>query len=129
MPKRNPCEAVATGYGVWVMTSRWEPARQTWYVALAASLLGSGFLWMTGGYSACGMEVYDTPPGSLRDSFCNTLVEPVVPWASLAALPFALSLLGGVVALRRGSGWLLTIATWLPLALAVSGILAWLALD
>src|SRR5918994_1150504 len=29
--------------------------------------------------------------GSLRDSFCNALVEPVIPWASLAALPFALS--------------------------------------
>jgi hypothetical protein len=111
------------------MTSWWEPARQTWYVALGASLLASAFLWLMGGYTACGMEVYDLPPGSLRDSFCTTLVEPVVPWASLAALPFALSLLGGLVALRRGSGWLLRIATWLPLALAVSGIVAWFALD
>jgi hypothetical protein len=75
------------------------------------------------------MEVYDTPPGSFGDSFCNILVKPVVPWTSLAALPFALSLLGGVVALRRGSVRLLTIATWLPLALAVAGIFAWLTLN
>jgi len=100
-----------------------------WYVVLGATVLASAFLWMTGGYAACGMEVYDTPPGSLRDSFCNTLVEPVVPWVSLAALPFALSLLGGVVALRRRSARLLTVATWIPLALAVLGIFAWLALD
>lgn len=111
------------------MTGRWEPARQLWYVALGASLLASAFLWLIGGYSACGMEVYDTPPGSFGDSFCNILVKPVIPWTSLAALPFALSLLGGVVALRRGSVRLLTIATWLPLALAVAGIFAWLALN
>jgi hypothetical protein len=111
------------------MTGRWEPARQLWYVALGASLLASAFLWLIGGYSACGMEVYDTPPGSLRDSFCSNFVEPVAPWASLAALPFALALLGGVVGLRRRSRRLLAVATWLPPALAMLGILAWLALD
>jgi len=80
-------------------------------------------LWFVGGMGACGMEAYDTPPGSAGDQVCARLVEPVWPWAALAASPLALGLVLGLLALNTGSRRLLVFATCLPLALVVLALL------
>ena len=45
--------------------------------------------------SFCGEEDYNTPPGSVGDTLCTTLVHPIIPWASLAAIPFLIAAVGG----------------------------------
>jgi hypothetical protein len=93
-----------------------------------ASVPASAFLWFVGGMAACGGEVYDTPPGSLGDRFCGSLVDPVVPWASIAAVPIAVAGIGGLIAIRIRSRRLLVIALTAPFVMAGVGTLAALAI-
>ena len=87
----------------------------------------SAFLWLVGGMAACGEETYDTPPGTVGDSFCQTLVEPVVPWALLAAIPFLLSAAGGAWALREQDRRLLLVSAIVPGLLFVIAVFAFTA--
>ncbi len=84
---------------------------------------------MVGGNSFCGEEDYDTPPGSIGDALCTTLVHPVVPWASLAAVPVVLAAVGGFVAIRRRKESLFLIAVCAPFVLVVLVVFAVLAID
>ena len=81
-------------------------------------------LWLVGGMASCGEEDYDTPPGSIGDTLCQTLVEPVVPWLLLAALPFVIALAGGFVGIRRRNRRLFAAALTAPFVLVVVGVLA-----
>lgn len=78
-------------------------------VVTVATIPASAFLWFIGGMSMCGEETYNTPPGSVGDSLCGALVEPIAPWATLAAMPTILVAVGGVLAIRRGRGNLLMV--------------------
>jgi hypothetical protein len=98
-----------------------------WALVMVAMVPASAFLWFVGGVAACGEEAYDTPPGSLGDSLCSALVEPVVPWAALAAAPLALGLIAGLIGLRQGSRRLVVIGTALPPLLIVLGVFCLLA--
>jgi hypothetical protein len=75
-----------------------------------------------------GEEVYDTPPGSVGDTLCNGLVEPVVPWASVAAIPVAVAAVGGFIGLRLGRRRLFYFALATPFVLVFGGTLAVLAI-
>ena len=99
-----------------------------WALSLAVLFPASLLLWFVGGTAACGMEVYDTPPGSTGDHFCTHLVDPVWPWAALAASPLALGLALGLLALKKRSRWLLALAACLPFALVLLGVFGALAL-
>jgi len=70
-------------------------------VVTVATIPASAFIWLIGGMSMCGEEAYNTPPGSVGDSLCGALVEPIAPWATLAAIPTILVAVGGVLAIRR----------------------------
>ena len=83
----------------------------------------SAILWFVGGMAACGGEVYDTPSGSLGDRFCGSVVDPVVPWASIASVPFAIAAVGGLVAIRIRSRRLLLVALTAPFVLVGAGTL------
>jgi hypothetical protein len=54
-------------------------------------------------------------------------VEPIAPWASLAATPLALGLVAGLVAILRKNRMLLVFATITPPFLVVLGVFALLA--
>ena len=84
-------------------------------------------LWFVGGQTWCGEETYDTPPGSAGDALCTKLVEPIVPWASLAAIPFLVVTIGGVVAIRLRRRGLFVAAVSAPFAFVVFAVLATLA--
>ena len=92
-------------------------------LAIPASVL----LWFVGGMASCGEEVYDTPPGSTGDTLCQTLVKPVAPWLLLAALPFAMVLVGGFVGIRRRNRRLFVAALTVPFVLVVIAVFATLA--
>jgi hypothetical protein len=84
-------------------------------------------LWLVGGYAFCGEEVYNTPPGSVDDSLCSALVQPIVPWALLASVPFFASLVGGLIGIRLRNRELFVLALSAPfvtVVVAVLGILA-----
>jgi hypothetical protein len=98
-----------------------------WLVAVVALVPASVALWWIGGMAACGEEVYDTPPGSFGDRVCATLVKPVVPWAALTAVPLAVALVVGAIALRGGNRRLLQVAIAVPILLIVGGVFAFLA--
>jgi hypothetical protein len=86
-------------------------------------------LWFLGGQASCGEEVYDTPPGSAGDTFCTVLVQPVVPWASLAALPFVLAAIGGFIGIRLRDRRLFLAALIAPFALVAFAVFATVAVD
>lgn len=98
-----------------------------WAVAALAAVPASVAVWFLGGQSWCGEEVYDTPPGSVRDTLCSTLVEPVVPWAVVAAVPFVVVVGGGLLALHRRDARLFVLAITLPFVLVVAAVSAVLA--
>jgi hypothetical protein len=62
-----------------------------WIVVTSATVPASAWLWLIGGMSTCGEEVYDTPPGSVGDTLCSALVRPVAPWALIASIPTLLA--------------------------------------
>jgi hypothetical protein len=95
-----------------------------WGAATLLAIPCSVLLWFVGGMASCGEEVYDTPPGSAGDTMCQALVEPVVPWLLLAALPFAIVLAGGFVGIRRRNRRLFATALTAPFVLVVVGVLA-----
>ncbi|HEY3070146.1 MAG TPA: hypothetical protein VGJ34_07500 [Gaiellaceae bacterium] len=107
------------------MTRRSEVV--AWSLVMIAMLPGSAFLWFVGGVGACGEDAGDSPPESLGDQLCTTFVEPVAPWASLAATPLALGLVAGLVAIARRHRLLLVFATIAPPFLLVLGVFALLA--
>jgi hypothetical protein len=71
-----------------------------WLLGTAATLPVSFFVWWLWGMGFCGEEVYNTPPGSTGDALCGALVEPVWPWALVAATPTFVALVGGFLGLR-----------------------------
>ena len=91
--------------------------------AVPASLV----VWWIGGQAACGEETYDTPPGSFGDTLCRNLVEPVLPWAVLAALPLLTALVVGILGIRTESRRLLVVAVTAPSAMAFVAVAAALA--
>jgi hypothetical protein len=92
-------------YGLNVRNPR--EARLIWVLATLAMFPASLFLWFVGGMGACGAEVYDTPPGSLGDSMCHALVDPIAPWALIASTPVVIVALGGFtpVVVRANDSW------------------------
>lgn len=104
--------------------SGWRGAWGLWAAAMLLAIPASVLLWFVGGMASCGEEAYDTPLGSTGDTFCKTLVEPVVPWLVLAALPFVIVLAGGLVGIRRRSRRLFAAALAVPFVLVVVGVLA-----
>jgi hypothetical protein len=99
-----------------------------WAAAIPFAAVASLVLWWVGGQAACGEEDYDTPPGSLGDTFCRNLVEPVLPWAVVAALPFLSVLVVGFVGARAQNKRLLVVAVVGPLAVAIVSVFAALSL-
>jgi hypothetical protein len=105
----------------------WRSAWAVWIVAAVAAVPASAALWLVGGYAFCGEEVYNTPPGSAGDSLCSALVQPIVPWALLASVPFFAALVGGFVGIRLRNRELFVLALSAPfvtVVVAVLGILA-----
>jgi hypothetical protein len=83
-------------------------------MAMSLAVPASVVLWFAGGYAFCGMELYDTPPGSLGDTLCTALVKPIVPWALLASAPFLAAVLGGFVGIRLRNRGLFVLALSAP---------------
>lgn len=105
----------------------WRKALAVWVTATLAAVPTSGLLWFVGGYALGGEEVYDTPPGSVGDSLCTALVEPIVPWALLASVPFLAALVGGFLGIRlrhRGLFVLALSAPFVVVGVAAVAILA-----
>jgi hypothetical protein len=99
-----------------------------WAAVTLAAVPASALLWFVGGQAWCGEEVYDTPPGSTGDALCQTLVDPVVPWLVLAALPLAIVVLGGFAGIRLGSKRLFLIALTAPFVVVLVAVFTFLAL-
>jgi hypothetical protein len=125
-PSKQGCPSQRREYGVNVRNSR--EARVIWVLATLAMFPASLFLWFVGGTSACGEEVYDTPPGSLGDAMCQALVDPVAPWALLASTPLVIVALGGFIALRRENRRLFVLSIAVPVLLILGGVLVATAL-
>jgi len=107
-------------YGPKTMASRriWA----LWGVATVLTVPFSFILWWIGGMGMCGSEIYETPPGSVGDSLCEALVEPVAPWAAIAALPTLLAAAGGFAGVRLGRRRLFYFSLITPFVLAVLGV-------
>jgi hypothetical protein len=106
----------------------WRKAWAVWAIAVLAALPASAVLWFVGGQAWCGEETYNTPPGSTGDAFCSTLVEPIVPWAALAAVPFLVAAIGGVVAIRLRRPGMFIAAVSAPFVFVVFALFATLAI-
>jgi hypothetical protein len=102
----------------------WRRARAVWVIATLVAVPASAMLWFAGGYAFCGEEVYDTPPGSAGDTLCRALVEPIVPWALLASVPFFATFLGGFVGIRLRSRRLFVVALSAPFLVVVFALFA-----
>jgi hypothetical protein len=98
-----------------------------WALVTFATVPVSFILWWFGGMAMCGSEIYETPPGSVGDSLCNALVDPVAPWATLAALPTLLAAAGGFAGLRLGRRRLFYFSLIAPFVLALVGVQVFLA--
>jgi len=96
-------------------------------IAIVAAVPASAVLWFVEAQSWCGEETYNTPPGSTGDALCTHLVEPIVPWASLAATPFLVAAIGGAVAIRRRRRGLFMAAVSAPFAFVAFAVLTALA--
>jgi hypothetical protein len=92
----------------------WRRAWVVWVIGTVAAVPASVVLWFVGGYAFCGMEVYDTPPGSVGDTLCTALVKPIVPWALLASVPFLAAIVGGFLGIRLRSRGLFVLALSAP---------------
>ena len=101
----------------------WKSEWGLWIVATLAALPASAFLWFVGGMAACGGELYDTPPGSIGDRFCGSVVDPVVPWVSLASTPFWIAAVGGLIAIRLQNRRLFLAALTAPFVIVGLGTL------
>ena len=105
----------------------WRKAWVLWVIAVLAAVPASAVLWFVEGQAWCGEETYNTPPGSTGDALCTRLVEPIVPWASLAATPLLVAAIGGVLAIRlRRRGLFLAVIS-APFAFVVLALLMTLA--
>lgn len=98
-----------------------------WVAATVAAVPASVVLWFIGGYALCGMEVYDTPPGSAGDTLCSALVEPIVPWALLASTPLLAALVGGFIGIRLRNRDLFVLALSAPFVMVGVAVVALLA--
>jgi hypothetical protein len=90
-------------------------------------LPASFVFWWVGAQSSCGGEVYDTPPGSLGDTLCGSLVEPIVPWAAIASAPLLIAAVGGFIALRRQRWCWFVFSIAVPALIVVGGLFLILA--
>ena len=106
----------------------WRNAWAVWIVATVAAVPASAVLWFVGGMSFCGEEDYNTPPGSVGDTLCTTLVHPIIPWASLAAIPFLIAAVGGFVGIRQRKAGLFQLAVSAPFVVVVLAVFAVLAI-
>jgi hypothetical protein len=97
-------------------------------IAVVAAVPASAVLWLVGGQAWCGEETYNTPPGTAGDALCTNLVEPIVPWASLAAIPILVASIGGVVAIRRRRRGLFLAAVSAPFAFVAFAVLVTLTI-
>ena len=86
----------------------WVRARVSWVCVIPATLILAGSVWLVGGYSFCGTDT--TEPGALGDWACESLVRPVVPWVLIVAIPLAILVFGGHVAITRKSWQLFTLS-------------------
>ncbi len=107
--------------------SGWRGAWGLWAAVTLLAIPASALLWLVGGMASCGEEDYDTPPGSVGDSLCQTFVKPVIPWLLFAALPFGMVLVGGFIGIRRQNRRLFVAALTVPFVLVVIGVFATLA--
>ena len=105
----------------------WRKAWSLWLAATLAAVPASAVLWFIGGQGFCGEETYDTPPGSAGDTLCTTLVQPIVPWALLAAVPLLIAAVGGFTGIRLRRRRLFLLAVAAPFALVALGVFAVLA--
>jgi hypothetical protein len=104
---------------------RWPLARAVWIVLILASLPASALVWFVGAVSFCGTDT--TEPGAFGDWACGALVRPVVPWVAVAAIPLAILVVGGLMAVRREDWRLFAISVLAPpigLAVAYFAVLA-----
>jgi hypothetical protein len=76
-------------------TQRWV----LWAVGSIGSVAVSYFVWWFWGSGFCGEEAYDSPPGSTGHALCRAFVDPVWPWALVAAIPTIVALVGGCLGL------------------------------
>jgi len=86
-----------------------------WVGGTLATVPISCFVWWFWGMAFCGEEVYDTK----GDVVCSALVEPIWPWAVIAATPTLITLVVGLAALRTGSRVLFRFALVAPVAIGV----------
>jgi hypothetical protein len=93
-----------------------------WGVVTFLTVPVSFILWWAGGTAMCGEEVYDTPPGSVGESLCDALVEPVAPWAAVAALPTLVAAAGGFAGLRLRRRRLFFFSLITPFVLALLSV-------
>jgi|SRR5436190_6452736 len=101
------------------MTMRSAQRWILWVFATAGSVVVSYVVWWLWGMAFCGEEVYDTPPGSTGDALCGALVDPVWPWALVAAVPALLTLLGGFLGLVLRRPRLYSLSLVAPAAIGV----------
>ncbi len=105
----------------------WKDAWRVWAAVTLVSVPAAALFWFVAGTAACGEELYDTPPGSLGDDFCTTVVQPVVPWIAVAGIPVLVPALGGVVAMQIRSRRLFVAALAAPFVLVTAGTVVALA--
>jgi hypothetical protein len=91
----------------------------SWVFGTLATVPVSYVVWWFWGMGFCGEEVYDTPAGSTGDALCSALIEPVWPWALVAATPTLLALVGDLVSLRLRNQRLYQFSLLAPFALGV----------
>jgi hypothetical protein len=108
--------------------TQWWKAWVLWLFAVLAAVPASAVLWFVGAGVSCGEETYDTPPGSVGDALCTRLVEPIFPWASMAAIPLLVVAIGGVIAIRLRRRGLLLAALSAPFVFVAFAVFAMLAL-
>lgn len=97
-----------------------------WVVATVAMFPVAGFLWLIGGYGFCGTDTTD--PGPIGDAACRALVEPIAPWATIAAAPLISVGVLGFIALRRRNKRLFILAIAAPYIAVVATSFALLAI-
>jgi hypothetical protein len=87
-----------------------------WAGGTVASVVVSYLVWWYWGTAFCGDE---SLPSSAGDALCQALVDPVWPWAVVAAIPTLLALVGGLVGLVSRRPRLFTFSLVAPVALGV----------
>ena len=85
-----------------------------WIVLIAMGLYATFHVWFGGAYWLCGT---DTTYAAFGEDACDALVEPMVPWAAIAATPLLILVVGGRIALRRQDRRLFAVSLIVPTVL------------